>query len=84
MGSRRMVFAIVTLMLTIPLSAEKKHSGGPVEPTAGQWRTWTISSGEDYRVLPPPAPEETRAELRAMAAAFPSRTGRGRSQGPVR
>ena len=67
MGSRRLVLAIVTLMLTIPLSAEKKHSGGAVEPTAGQWRTWTISSGKDYRVLPPPAPEETRAELRAMA-----------------
>ena len=49
MGSRRLVLAIVTLMLTIPLSAEKKHSGGPVEPTAGEWRTWTISSGKDYR-----------------------------------
>ncbi len=67
MGSRRLVLAIVTLTLTIPLSAETTHSGGLVEPTAGQWRTWAISSGEDYRVLPPPAPEETRAELRAMA-----------------
>jgi membrane-associated phospholipid phosphatase len=67
MGSRRLVLAIVTLTLTIPLSAEKTHSGGPVEPTAGQWRTWTISSGKDYRVLPPPTPDETRAELRAMA-----------------
>ena len=67
MGSRRLILAIVTLMLTIPLSAEKKHSGAPVEPTAGQWRTWTISSGKDYRVPPPPDPNETRAELRAMA-----------------
>ena len=67
MGSRRLVLAIVMMMITIPLSAEKQHSGAPVEPTAGQWRTWVISSGKDYRVPPPPRPNETRAELRAMA-----------------
>ena len=35
----------------------------PVEPDAGSWRTWVISSGEDYRVPPPPSPSETQAEL---------------------
>lgn len=67
MGSRRLVLAIVTLTLTIPLSAEKKHSGGPVEPTAGQWRTWAISSGKDFRAPAPPSPSDTRAELHALA-----------------
>lgn len=39
---------------------------GPVEPGAGHWRTWVISSGEDYRVPPPPSPGPTRAELRQL------------------
>ena len=39
----------------------------PIEPNAGNWRTWVISSGRDYRVPAPPGAAETRAELRAMA-----------------
>jgi hypothetical protein len=37
-----------------------------IEPGAGNWRTWIISSGEDYRVPAPPNAAETRAELRRM------------------
>ncbi len=36
---------------------------GKVEPTAGTWKTWAISSGKDYRVPPPPSAEFTKAEL---------------------
>jgi membrane-associated phospholipid phosphatase len=38
-----------------------------IEPSAGKWRTWVISSGKDYRVPPPPGRRETRAELRSLA-----------------
>lgn len=38
-----------------------------VEPGAGKWRTWVISSGRDYRVPPPPGPAETQSELRTLA-----------------
>jgi hypothetical protein len=38
-----------------------------IEPNAGKWRTWVISSGRDYRVAPPPGRRETRAELRMLA-----------------
>src|SRR5437660_6638112 len=41
--------------------------GAQIEPNAGNWRTWVISSGRDYRVPPPPNPAETQAELRALA-----------------
>ena len=48
-------------------AALKAQAGGQVEPDAGNWRTWVISSGRDYRVPPPPNPAETQAELRALA-----------------
>ncbi|HYI93065.1 MAG TPA: phosphatase PAP2 family protein [Bryobacteraceae bacterium] len=35
----------------------------PVEPTAGSWKTFVISSGKDFRVPPPPGEAETRAEI---------------------
>ena len=35
----------------------------PIEPEAGSWKTFVISSGKDFRVPPPPGEAETRAEL---------------------
>ncbi len=46
--------------LTSPVSDQ-------IEPGAGNWRAWIISSGRDYRVSPPPNPAETSAELRSLA-----------------
>ncbi len=43
------------------------ESNGQIEPKAGKWRTWVISSGKDYRVPPPPGRKETRAELKSLA-----------------
>jgi len=37
------------------------------EPHAGDWKTWVISSGRDYRVPPPPGRRETQAEIRLLA-----------------
>jgi hypothetical protein len=31
-----------------------RPSDSQVEPNAGKWRTWVISSGRDYRVPSPP------------------------------
>ena len=35
-----------------------------IEPNAGNWRTWVISSGKDYRVPPPPGRKVGRASCR--------------------
>jgi len=45
----------------------RAHTTGRIEPKAGNWRTWVISSGKDYRVPPPPGRQETRAELKRLA-----------------
>ena len=34
-----------------------------IEPGAGTWKTWAISSGKDYRVPPPPDAAATKSEL---------------------
>jgi membrane-associated phospholipid phosphatase len=47
--------------------AVQAQTSDQIEPNAGNWRTWVISSGRDYRVPPPPNPAETRAELRSLA-----------------
>jgi membrane-associated phospholipid phosphatase len=48
-------------------AAPRVTPNSPVEPGAGNWRTWVISSGQDYRVAPPPDAAETQAELRSLA-----------------
>jgi membrane-associated phospholipid phosphatase len=34
-----------------------------IEPSAGKWKTWVITSGEDFRAPPPPDASATAAEL---------------------
>ena len=64
---RRLAFALVCSTIAQPLWAGEKSPGPPVEPNAGQWRTWVISAGKDYRAAPPPSASETQAELRTLA-----------------
>jgi membrane-associated phospholipid phosphatase len=47
--------------LAVPLCAQSFNQ--PIEPNAGQWKTWVISSGKDFRVPPPPDAAATQQEL---------------------
>lgn len=56
------------LVIPILLSAlAAAPARGQVEPNAGNWKTWIISSGRDYRVPPPPDNAGTQAELAWVA-----------------
>jgi hypothetical protein len=61
---------LVMLLVVSGLPAKAEQPGG-VEPQAGTWKTWVISSGPQFRVSPPPdraATEKELGELRQMAA----------------
>jgi membrane-associated phospholipid phosphatase len=39
---------------------------GGIEPNAGAWKTWVISSGQEFRAPPPPDASATKAELEQL------------------
>jgi membrane-associated phospholipid phosphatase len=43
-------------------------AGAPVEPRAGTWRTWLLTSGNQLLPAPPPDRAATEAELRELKA----------------
>src|SRR5437588_1878531 len=44
------------------------QTAGQIEPNAGKWKTWAISSGKDFRVPPPPDAASTQGELQWLKA----------------
>lgn len=45
-----------------------------IEPGAGAWRTWVLSSGSAINVPPPPGASDTRAELKQLKALASARS----------
>lgn len=45
---RRLTIALMLFVVTIRIQAQ-------IEPAAGNWKTWFITSGKDYRLPPPPS-----------------------------
>ena len=55
--------ASIGLLLTLPVLGQ---STGQIEPNAGNWKTWAITSAKDYRVPPPPNAAATQGELKFL------------------
>jgi len=72
---RPVLLALVCLYAVSPSgeligSERSRHrSEDSVEPTAGTWKTWAISSARDFRLPPPPDHRATRQELNEVQAA---------------
>jgi membrane-associated phospholipid phosphatase len=67
------VGSISLVVLVVAFATEIRGEGAgryasQIEPTAGTWHTWVISSGKDYRAPEPPGFAETEAELDTLAA----------------
>lgn len=60
---------------TLVTAQATKPSPGPVEPGAGAWRTWVLSSGKDLRLPPPPDAQATAVELQELRALATQRDG---------
>jgi membrane-associated phospholipid phosphatase len=64
MNAKRLLTVLSLVAVTLPMQL---LASGPIEPDAGSWRTWVISSGKDYRVPPPPGTADSVAEIASLA-----------------
>jgi len=51
------------LVSVCALTSAAQSGNQQIEPKAGQWKTWVISSGKDFRAPEPPDDAATKAEL---------------------
>jgi membrane-associated phospholipid phosphatase len=56
----KIVILLTGMALALRLPAQ-------VEPGAGQWKTWVISSGSEFRLPPPPDANATAAEIQLLS-----------------
>ena len=65
MSAHKLVLVVmVFLAVTLPLRAQTCNQ---IEPNAGKWQTWVISSGKDNRLSPPPGPSETTNRIKVAS-----------------
>src|SRR5580704_7759510 len=62
----RVVMCALTLLVAGQLSAHAQEAG-LIEPQAGTWKTWVITSGSQFRAPPPPDRIATEKELGELA-----------------
>jgi membrane-associated phospholipid phosphatase len=65
---KRLMTLHTFFVLMLVLSARAQDGVGQIEPNAGSWKTWVISSGKDFRVPPPPDSAATINEVAFLKA----------------
>jgi hypothetical protein len=61
--------------LSMPSRSEETASGHSAVPSAASWKTWTISSGRELRLAPPPDSQATLAEIGELKKLVDQRLG---------
>ncbi len=69
-------------LLALPGPADAQPSGtvDRIEPGAGGWRTWVLSSGGQFRLPPPPDAAATRTEIETLRGMAASRNAEARER----
>jgi len=57
---------LICWALPLLLSFGCSISSAQIEPDAGKWKTWMLTSGDQMRLPPPPDEAETRAEIEQL------------------
>jgi hypothetical protein len=61
------VFVVTLLILSSVGVATRVHAGGDsIEPKAGTWKMWVLTSGSQFRLPPPPDKAATAAEIKHL------------------
>ena len=67
-GRLRRVRIPVAGLIALVGAVAAAQAGEQIEPSAGSWKTWVITSGRDFRTLPPPNDAAAEiAELHVLA-----------------
>ena len=68
-AKRHIVLVLVSCLLAgLVLTASAQMATGPIEPGAGGWRPWVLTSGKELRLAPPPDARATATELQELRA----------------
>lgn len=62
------------------ISGPQGNQVASVEPLAGRWHTWLLSSGDQFRLPAPPDKTSTQAEIKTLKALVAERNGKALGQ----
>jgi membrane-associated phospholipid phosphatase len=74
-GQALIALAILTLSTGATPAGASQSGGGWIEPQAGSWHSWVLTTGSQIRPDPPPDAEGTRAELDRLRELAQQRDG---------